>query len=90
MSWSVNYMGTTAKVAEALQAQSEKMDGQSKVEYDDALPSLINLVKQNFEPEGSAEPIIKITASGHGYAAEGVQKQRYFTVSLERVYNLLV
>lgn len=90
MSWSINFIGTAAKVAEALTSQSEKLDGQSKVEYDDALPAMVTLVKQNFEPEGSPEPMVKITASGHGYATNGEQKQRYFVVSLERVYGVLV
>lgn len=90
MSWSVNYIGTTTKVAEALKTQSEKMDGQSKIEFDDALPHLVALVQQNFEPEGGVEPVIKFAASGHGYAVDGAQKQRYFVVSLERIYGALL
>ena len=84
MSWSVQYVGKAEKVIEALQAQSEKMSGESKVEFDTALPHLIALVNENFG-FGYA---IKLLASGHG--SMGEKPSRQLTVSIELIYGLLV
>jgi hypothetical protein len=84
MSWSIGFIGKPEKVIEALEAESGKMSGESKVEYDEALPHLIVLVKQNF---GTNYPV-KITASGHGQTGE--KPHRQLTASIELVYNLLV
>lgn len=65
MSWSVNYIGKPEKIAEALEQQSEKLTGQSKTEFDAALPHLCALVKQNFNKAG--DYIVQLDANGHGY-----------------------
>jgi hypothetical protein len=83
MSWSITIIGHPANVATALTAQSEKLDGQSKVEFDSALPHMVALVNENFNSEGLQQPVIKLAASGHGYAANGEQKQRSFTATIE-------
>lgn len=88
MSWSVNFIGHPKNVVTALQKQSEKMDGHPKVEYDAALPHLVGLVSQNFSD--TQEPIIKLSASGHGYAVNGEQKQRQCIASIEIFYAILV
>lgn len=80
MSWSINFTGSSTKVIEDLTKHESILDGQSKVEYSDALPILVALVKQNFAD--GVEVNIRLTASGHGYAADGTQKQRYLSVSL--------
>lgn len=80
-------IGSPENVAKALTEQSEKMEGQSKVEYDSALPHIVGLVKENFGDDG---PIIKLSASGHGYSVDGEQKQRQCVVTLERIYGTLV
>jgi hypothetical protein len=94
MSWSVSYIGTPQKVAEALYDESRKLSGQSKVEFDAALPNLACLVGQNFtdEENGKDPPIVKLTASGHG-SATGIpgstaskQIDRNCVVSLERIW----
>lgn len=87
MSWSVTFIGKPENVATALEQQSEKMDGQSKVEYDAALPHFVALVKENF---GANPPVVKIAASGHGYAENGEQKNRQCAVNIELIYGTIV
>lgn len=87
MSWSITLIGRPEKVVEALNEQSAKMQGQSKVEFDSVLPALITLAQQNFGTEGW---LIKVTGSGHGSTMDGVQIERYCTASVERVYGVLV
>lgn len=88
MSWSVSIVGSTAKVADSLTATSGRLEGQSKVEFDSALPFLVGIVGENFE--SGREATVKLVANGHGYAADGEQKQRYLAVSLERYYGDIV
>ena len=88
MSWSIGFIGRTSKVVEALENESRKLDGQSKVEYDASLPHLVGLVKNNFEQ--GEEPVVKITAAGHGYVSDGKHLQRETTVMIERFYGNLV
>lgn len=90
MSWSVTIIGHPANVGAALTAQSETLEGQSKVEFDSALPHMVALVNGNFNPAGSPLPVIKLAASGHGYTANGEQHQRQFTASIEVCYATLV
>jgi hypothetical protein len=85
MSWSVQFIGKPKKVVEALQAQSEKMNGESKVEYDSALPHLVALVNENF---GTIYPV-KIVASGHGTVYAN-KSDRQLTVAIDTIYGLLV
>jgi hypothetical protein len=85
MSWSVQFIGKPEKVVEALNAESEKLNGQSKVEYDSALPHLVALVNENF---GTGYPV-KLAASGHGTVYTD-KSDRQLTVSLESIYGLLV
>lgn len=91
MSWSTSYLGTAAKVADALENYSEKLSGTSRDEYDRVKPALISLVKENFDhQEGAIEPVIKITANGHGYFNGKDQLQGTFQVQIERIYTQLV
>ncbi len=89
MSWSIALIGTTTKVSEALTAYSGSLEGQSKQEYDAALPHLVGIVEQNFE-KNTLEPIIKLAANGHGYGADGTQISNNLTVSVERFYGKIV
>lgn len=99
MSWSVNYLGKASLVAKALDDESAKMSGQSKVEFDDAKPHLIALVIQNFTEDGHPDALVRLNASGHGTAtstagtgetAEPKQLTRSCTVSLERWYSTVL
>ena len=83
MSWTAQYVGKPEKVVEALEAQSAKMSGESKVEFDDALPHLIGLVNQNF----NYGFLVKLVASGHGQTGE--KPVRQLTVSLELIYGFV-
>lgn len=88
MSWSITFIGKPENVANALEQYSEKLSGQSKIEYDSALPHFIALTKENF---GSIPQVLKITASGHGQAgSDGEQIQRQCIVSIELFYGTLV
>lgn len=87
MSWSIIFIGQPDNVANALQEISKDWDVQSKLEYESALPHLIAIVKENF---GGGNPIVKINASGSGYAYEGKQTQRRCTVSIEILHGTLV
>jgi len=87
MSWSITFIGKPENVANALSEHSAKLDGQSKVEYDSALPHITGLVKENF---GNQDQLVKVTANGHGYATNGEQKQRQCTASVEVFYAVLV
>lgn len=81
MSWAVAFIGTPEKVAEALELHSNNISGESKVEYDEAKPHLIGLVKQNF----GYNYMVKVNASGHG-----MQGSRQLSTLIEIVYNALV
>lgn len=65
MSWSVTLIGNPDNIAKALEKESEILSGNSKVEFDAALPHLLGLVKENFNTV--QPPVLKIVASGHGY-----------------------
>jgi hypothetical protein len=87
MSWSITLIGKPENIATALTAQSEKFDGQTKIEFDAALPHLVGLVSQNF---ANITPVLKLEASGHGYATNGEQVQRTCLVKIESLYGQLV
>jgi hypothetical protein len=91
MSWSVSMIGKSAAVVAALEATSAKLEGQSKLEFDAALPSLIALVSENFaRGEGVPEPVLRLDAGGSGYAKDGEQVSRSLRMKLESCYTTLV
>jgi len=93
MSWSISLIGRPDKIAAALQEQSGKLTGQSKLEFDDALPHLTALVGQNFAVDGNGYllPLVKLEASGSGTAKGEQQVVRSCTVKVEPIYaNYLV
>ncbi len=72
MSWSFNAVGTPAKLIEALEAESVRLDRpgneQCKLEFDAAKPALAALLRENFadEQRGTSPPVMLLEASGHG------------------------
>lgn len=67
MSWSINFIGSPENVSKKLTENSERLTGQSKVEYDAALPHIKALVEQNVNKD---YPIaIRVDANGHGDTA---------------------
>jgi hypothetical protein len=98
MSWSVSYIGTAQKIIDALNDQSEKLQGPSKEEFDSALPHLRGLLAENYAPNA---PLLKLDASGSGYSTRkfdsaGIdytdtkEEQRSCTVQLETLWGVLV
>ncbi len=87
MSWSISFFGKPEKVAEALEAYSEKLSGYSKEEYDKALPNMVSLVRQNF---GNDMQMIKIMASGHGSIVNGVPSNGNCHVEITSLYGVMV
>jgi hypothetical protein len=95
MSWSFSCFGKPENVAAAIDKYGETLNGQSKIEFEDAKPHLIALVNQNFAKEAPySVPTIKFSASGSGSAksAPGIteQVQRCCTVSVETLWAQLV
>ena len=86
MSWSVNFLGTPNKVSEALTAQSEKLSGQSKQEFDDALPHMKALIESNV----GDNKYVKLVANGHATFTDGVKTEGYTVVNIEAAYGLVV
>lgn len=70
MSWSINVIGTPDKITEALDVMSESLTGDSKAEFDNALPHLKGLVGMNYN-EAIPGMGIELSASGHAHGAEG-------------------
>lgn len=96
MSWSVSATGKPENVAKYLEEQSAKQSGQSKIEYDDALPNLVGLVLQNFRNDATPQGMIRIEASGSGSARTDpetkadIQVSRGCRVKIESFYINLV
>jgi hypothetical protein len=90
MSWSIAMIGEPKNVITALTANSEKLTGQSRVEFDEALPHLIGLVSQNFAEPQNVVQKIRLRASGSGYSVDGVQKNRSLNASIENEYIEIV
>ncbi len=86
MSWSVSFVGKPEKVAEALTEYSGKMQGQSKIEYDKALPHMIGAANLNY---GSGY-IIRLTASGSAYKKTETEEVSQFSINIETLYGALV
>lgn len=87
MSWSIAFIGKPENIAKALEDNSAKLNGQSKAEYDAALPHLLGLVKENFAQN---PPMLKVSASGSGYSTNGEQLQRNCNVFIESMYGMIV
>ena len=88
MSWSITLIGKPENVSVALDEYASRMtDGQSKIEFESALPHMKGIVNENF---GQYPPLIKLSASGYGYSENGEQKQRQLAVSVELIYDALV
>jgi hypothetical protein len=83
MSWSISFIGNSNNVIKALEDHSNKLNGQSKSEYDEALPSLLKLVQLNHNEQQAV--IIKITASGHASSSYS-----NCSVTLEQPYVTVV
>lgn len=91
MSWSVSVIGKPDRVCAALAAKAAQMSGQSREEFEAALPHILGIVGENFAAEAPYEPpTIKVDASGSGSASAGRQIQRNCRVTVEPLYTELV
>ena len=100
MSWSVSAIGTPSSLVAYLEGYGDAKgwNPQSLLEYNDAKPHLIGLIKQNFlSPEYKAkypdvvEPTLSLRAAGSGSAVDdGVQHTRTLSVTLEYSYAKIV
>lgn len=88
MSWSLIYVGTPDNIVKALDAESERLTGDSKTEFDQVKPALAALVQANFNADNP--PALKLQASGHAYSANGEPKYGTCAVSLENLGSALV
>jgi len=69
MSWSINIIGKPSAVAAELAKHAESLSGESRREFEAALPSLVALCHENFANGGGyTEPVLVLEASGHGTA----------------------
>ncbi len=65
MSWSVNFIGAPENIEKALHAESSKLSGASKAEFDEAMPNIVGLLRMNFS--AGASPVMHLTANGHAH-----------------------
>jgi hypothetical protein len=85
MSWNVDKTGTVKEVVAELNETSTRLSGQSKVEFDAALPHLIAATEQNFAKDQNGDAVdvrIHLSAYGHGYAVGDDQRQRSLQIHL--------
>jgi hypothetical protein len=88
MSWSAYFVGTPEKIEEALNKQSGNLSGQSKQEYDDALPHLVALIKSNSDGKGG--PLVQIQAAGSAYFLNGEMQNSTCNVNIQQLHGALV
>jgi len=84
MSWSVNLVGKPANIKIALAQQSSKSTGQSKQEFDDALPHLNGLLDQYVLTD--EKTLVKLVASGSACFTNGKKTQGHIQVELNSLW----
>jgi hypothetical protein len=85
MSWAICIIGKPENVVAALEAQSERLSGDSKAEYDEALPHMVALVKQN-----QNNGLVRISGNGHAYLNHEKVKVGSCVVNVETLFGALV
>jgi hypothetical protein len=85
MSWSFSSKGTPDVVAKAAEDYGATLSGQSKLEFDEALPHMVGLIRQTFEsrPDRKA-PTIQVNAFGSGSAQGDQQLERSCSFTIAR------
>lgn len=90
MSWSISTPGTPEEVVTELDRVAGTYSGQSKLEFDEALPHLKGLVNQNFRNDDGTVRKLQLTANGSGSSQGGKQLNRECSVTLKALSILLV
>lgn len=83
MSWSFRAIGTPENLSRALDAEAEKLDGDSRAEFEAAKPHLQGLLAMNVNPQGPCT--LQLEASGHAYKKDG---QVTYSTCLVAIANL--
>jgi hypothetical protein len=89
-------IGLPDKVIDGLKKHADDtgLSGQSREEFEAALPHLIGLVEQNIVAGVPANPqypkLIKINASGHGSKKDGAWTERNCSASVEYSYTKIL
>lgn len=81
MSWSVNLVGTPFGISKELDLISEKLDGQSKKEFDEAKPHLQGLLNQMVNQN------VRLNANGHATFTNDEKTYGNISVVLESFYG---
>jgi hypothetical protein len=92
MGWNISLIGKPEKVAQALR-DLQRMTGDSKTEFDEALPHLLGLVNLNYRNEEGARMgalTIHLDASGHGFKRDGRGVHSNCNVQLKQLPATLV
>jgi hypothetical protein len=104
MSWSFNAIGLPENICKALDENSTKLGGQSRIEFDSAKPLLAAILRENFAKEASASgeiksstrtPVVIFEASGSGGVVmkgsdKGEQLYRNLQLSMRPIHAQLV
>ena len=93
MSWSISFIGKASKVTEAIEKNSETLTGVSKAEYDAVKDSFKAIVAANFNHSAGAtnpDPMVQITANGHGQTVDGVLEESNCSCEVKRMYTILI
>lgn len=75
MSWSISVVGRPDAIVSALKNESDRLTAASKAEFDEALPHLVALLRQNYNKNG--DPVLELTANGHGVIKTGTGEREY-------------
>lgn len=94
MSWSFNAVGKPEKVIEDLRKKvSDYGEGQSRDEFEAAIPHLIGLIEQNVVVPGHRYPecLVHVEASGSGsLGSDGKVIYSSCQVSIKQIYGVLL
>lgn len=87
MSYSVSFVGSADKVVDLLTDYSNKTSGQSKIEYDSALPHILAIVKLNSPGITESIAAVKVSAYGHSTTNGEEVVSSSCSVTVERIYG---
>jgi hypothetical protein len=95
MSWTVAIVGRPHAIKKALEAQAGSLTGQSREEYERALPHLVALVTLNEPSNELSKDAVEIVASGHASIrthGDGTKTVDYSScnVSIKRLGAMIV
>jgi hypothetical protein len=91
MSWNIAIIGYPSHLVAALHKESERLTGNSKLEFDAALPNMVNLINLNYNNQAEGQvPVLRLVAHGHAYANETGPVYGNVSVTLAAIDGALV